>query len=186
MAEQYLLDKYKNDNFPVVIIRPGNVYGPCATTWVLRPLKAIQKNRISLINKGKGIFLHTYIDNLIDALLVTMRESKAVGESINITDGDYSVTWKRYLNDLSHMVGKRPIQRNMSKNSALFFSKIMMLFYKIFGIEPWVTSTAINIFTNDKKISIEKARKILGYTPKINYDVGMEKIRKWLQNEHII
>ena len=104
-AEQYLLDKYKQENFPVVIIRPGNVYGPGATTWVLRSLHAIQKNRISLIENGSGIFHHTSIDNLIDALLAVMKKPKAIGESFDITDGDHFVTWGRYLNDLAEIAG---------------------------------------------------------------------------------
>jgi len=186
LAENYLLDKYKKEGFPVVIIRPGNVYGPGATTWVLRPLRSIQKNRIALVDNGKGIFLHTYIDNLLDALVSAIHESKVIGEIIDITDGDNDKTWGEYLNDLARIAGKDDIKRNMSKSTAFLISKIMIFLNKIFRIEPLVTPMAVSIFLNDRGVSLERAEKILGYAPKIDYTEGMKNIQKWLKDENYI
>ena len=183
MAEQFLLDTHKNDNFPVVVIRPGNVYGPGLATWVIRPLKAIQKNRISLINNGNGIFHHTYIDNLLDAILVAIKEPKAIGEIIDITDGDHSTTWGQYLNDLAEMTGKSPIKKNMSKNTALALGNVTMLLYNTLRIKPWFTPMAVEVFTNQKRISIKKAESLLGYKPKIDYKEGMKRVENWLKTE---
>ncbi len=83
-AENYLLNKYADEKFPCVIIRPGNVYGPGATIWVLRPIQGIKSNRIMLINGGMGIFHHTYIDNLLDVLLAAMQNKKAIAESFDV------------------------------------------------------------------------------------------------------
>ncbi len=181
IAEQNLMEKYTHDHFPVVIIRPGNVYGPGATTWVLRPLQAIQKNRISLIDKGTGIFLHTYIENLLDALVVALQEPRAVGEIIDITDGDNTTTWGDYLNALAKMTGKPPVKKNMSKRTALVVSKLMMVGYTLFKIEPWVTPVAVEIFTNQNKVSIEKAKTFLRYEPLVDFTNGLEHVERWLK-----
>jgi nucleoside-diphosphate-sugar epimerase len=186
IAEQYLLEEYKQKQFPVVIIRPGNVYGPGATTWVLRPLQAIQKNHIALIDGGTGIFLHTYIDNLIDALLVAAVEPRAIGETIDVTDGENTTTWGEYLNALAKMLHKPPIQRNLSKRTALFISKLMMIRYRFFKIEPWVTPMAVEIFTNTHTVSIEKTKDILRYTPKIDFRDGLRHVEHWLETEGYI
>jgi len=185
-AEQYLLDKCKQENFPVVIIRPGNVYGPGATTWVLRPLQAIQKNRISLIEKGSGIFQHTYIDNLVDALLVVMKRHSAIGETFDIIDGDHFVTWKQYLNDLAEIAGKKHINKNMSKTTAYILSRFMMILYRFTRFKPLLTPTAVQIFINKKEISIKKAEKILEYMPKIDYEQGMKQVQRWLRKENLV
>jgi nucleoside-diphosphate-sugar epimerase len=181
IAEQNLMDKYTHDQFPVIIIRPGNVYGPGATTWVLRPLQAIQKNRIALIDKGTGIFLHTYIENLLDALVITLHEPRAVGEIIDITDGDNSTTWGDYLNALAKMAGKPPIKKDMSKRTALVVGKLMMVGYTLFKIEPWVTPVAIEIFTNQNTVSIEKAKTLLRYEPMVDFTNGLDHVERWLK-----
>jgi len=181
IAEQSLMEKYTHDQFPVVIIRPGNVYGPGATTWVLRPLQAIQKNRITLIDKGTGIFLHTYIENLLDALLIILHEPRAVGEIIDITDGDNTTTWGDYLNALAKMTGKPPVKKNMSKRTALVVGKLMMVGYTLFKIEPWVTPVAIEIFANQNTVSIEKAKTLLRYEPMVDFTNGLKHVERWLK-----
>ncbi len=186
MAEDFLIDEYENERFPVIIIRPGNVYGPGANTWVLKPLKSIQQNRIALVDGGKGIFLHTYIENLIDALISSIKKPGIIGETIEITDGDNSITWGRYLNDLSIISRGFPIKKNFSKNFALTIGKFMLILNKIFNIDPWVTPAAVNILTNNKQISIAKAKNLLNYSPKINYDEGMIQVENWLKNEVFI
>jgi nucleoside-diphosphate-sugar epimerase len=186
VTEHYLLQKYQQEQFPVVIIRPGNVYGPGATIWCLRPLEAIKQGRIALIEQGAGIFLHTYIDNLLDALLSTLTTQYIEGEVFEITDGDHTITWKTYLNDLSAILGKPPITRNITRTTASLISWYMMMRYYLFHKDPLLTPTAVRIFTNKQSISLEKATKLLGYIPVINYAEGMKRMELWLKTEQYI
>ncbi|HWR27741.1 MAG TPA: NAD(P)-dependent oxidoreductase [Candidatus Thermoplasmatota archaeon] len=186
LAEQYLLQQHQNNQFPVVIIRPGSVFGPGATTWCLRPLQAIQQDRIALIDHGTGIFLHTYIENLLDGLLSIPTTSHLEGEIIEITDGDNTTTWKTYLNDLAALAGKQPITRNISKTTASLISHSMMIRYYLFHKTPLLTPTAVHLFTNHRTVSIEKAHKLLGYSPMVDYPEGMKRIAQWLQKEQYI
>jgi nucleoside-diphosphate-sugar epimerase len=183
-AEYFLQDLYKKEGFPFIGIRPGNVYGPGPTTWVIRPLKAIQKNRIALIDHGAGIFHHTYIDNLLDALILAMRTSGIEGKCIDVTDGDSTINWRRYFNDLAEIIGKAPISKNITKNQALFISKFMYLNYLLLRREPWITTPAVYIFSNQKEISIDAAHNLLNYHPNINYQTAINNIKKWIiENE---
>ncbi len=186
LAEQYLLQKHHHEHFPVVIIRPGNVYGPGATTWCLRPMQAIQQDRIALIDKGTGLFLHTYIDNLLDALQSTLIALHIEGEVIEITDGDNTTTWGTYLNDLAALAGKPPVRRNITKTAAALLSRLMMMRYSLFHTVPLLTPTAVRIFTNKRKVSIEKATRLLGYNPTIDYAEGMRRMALWLKAEQYI
>lgn len=184
-AESFLIDEYKNKGFPMVIIRPGNVYGPNAPTWVLRPVKALKEKRIALIDGGNGIFHHTYIVNLIDALISCLDSEGINGEIFDITDGDSSITWKRYFNDLAEIIGTDQITRNLSYPVAKIIGHFMLLGDRLFGIPPLVTPYAVEIFSNTTKLSIDKARHKLGYEPTIDYDQGMKKIKQWIIDQGI-
>lgn len=185
-AEHYLLKKHKKENYPVIIIRPGNVYGPGASLWVLRLIQAIQNNRIRLIDNGKGIFHHTYIDNLLDALQLAVNNEKARGQSFDITDGDDTITWKKYFNDLAQLINKAPIQKNISKHTALTLSKLLMMYSFITKKPPFISPTALSILTNTSKISIQPAQIVLGYQPKISYETALQQIKKWIEQQNII
>lgn len=186
LAEKYLIDQYKRERFPCVIIQPGNVYGPGKAVWVLYLLNAIKKNRIVLIDNGDGIFLHTYIDNLIDALLKSMTSDNAIGEIIKITDGDNDTRWGDYINSLAEMIGKQNINRNISKQKALIIAEINNYFSRIFNTRFIISPTAVHIMTNKKKVSINKAKQILNYNPQVNYEKGMKNVKKWLMEEGYI
>ena len=74
----------------------------------------------------------------------------------------------------------------MSKTTALTIGNIMLFLNKIFKIKPLITPTAVEIFCNNEKISIEKAKKLLDYNPKISYEQGMKEVKKWLEKEQYI
>jgi nucleoside-diphosphate-sugar epimerase len=55
-AEHAVLATTAKSDMEVVIIRPGDVYGPGSRPWVVLPLKAIAKGQFVLPAKGKGFF----------------------------------------------------------------------------------------------------------------------------------
>jgi nucleoside-diphosphate-sugar epimerase len=184
LAEDYLLSKYKFEKFPVIIIRPGNVFGPGATKWVIGPIESIKNNKIALINNGEGIFLHTYIENLLDALILSIKKPNIIGKVIEVTDGDNSITIRKYFNDLASIIGKKPITKNISRKNAILIGRIMLVFHFLLKIKPWITPTSVDILTNKKSITIGRARSLLGYEPKVNYETAMIIIKDWLDKQN--
>jgi nucleoside-diphosphate-sugar epimerase len=115
-----------------------------------------------------------------------MNVPKIEGKTIDITDGDNSITWGKYLNDLAKIAKQAPIKKNVSKKTALIIGNLMLFVNKVFRTEPWVTPVAVSILTNNKKVSIDKAEKLLGYKPIISYNKGIENIKKWLHKYYNI
>ena len=62
----------------------------------------------------------------------------------------------------------------------------MILLNKIFKINPWITPMAAQVLTNQQKVSIEKARSLLDYEPKIDYQDGIKRVENWLRKENYI
>ncbi|MFO8077382.1 MAG: NAD(P)-dependent oxidoreductase [Thermoplasmatota archaeon] len=179
MAENFLINEYQTKKFPVTIIRPGNVFGPDASIWVNTIIDAIKLNRIRLINNGRGTFFHTYIDNLINAIILTIGNQKTIGETIDITDGDYNITWKKYFSDLAKIINEPSPYKSISKKMATFLGYLMIVRFFLFHKQPWITPTAVQLLTANKNISLEKAKTLLHYSPMIEYNTAMRKIEKW-------
>ena len=74
----------------------------------------------------------------------------------------------------------------MTKKTALIIGRIMIYLNKIIKINPWITPMAAHVLTNQKKVSIEKARSLLNYEPKIDFKNGIKQVENWLKNENYI
>ena len=55
-SEHAVLAAKAKSDIEVVIIRPGDVYGPGSRPWIIAPLEAIAKNQFLLPAKGQGCF----------------------------------------------------------------------------------------------------------------------------------
>jgi nucleoside-diphosphate-sugar epimerase len=183
-AEKIILERYKEKNFPAVILRPSVVYGPGDQNFIIRPFELIKKGKLPLINSGRGSCWHTYVENLVDAMILSLANGLA-GEIFIITDGG-NTTWEEYFNKLAEVAGYPKIERNIPKSVAMPLAWIMYGLYKIARIKPILTPLNVGIVTSEAGVSIEKARKILKYTPKVDLDEGMRRVGAWLREEKLI
>lgn len=167
--------KFNNPNsFGVIIIRAGDVYGPEGDVWVTRPLKFMQDKTFVLADGGRGIVSYVYLDNLIDAVFLAV-EKEAYGEAFNITDGS-QITWKDYCVRLAEIGG---LPKPVLSMPAMLVKTAIRSQGKKAGILP----ESVDFITRPHTYSIEKARRYLGYEPRIHLDEGMTRTAKWLQNQ---
>lgn len=68
------------------VVQPGMVYGPNSPTWTLGALAKVQGRRPVIFGDGRGHAFPTFIDNLVDALLLAGSSPKAPGQAFNICD----------------------------------------------------------------------------------------------------
>jgi len=90
-----LVTQYSRRGVPSVILRPSIVYGPYSS-WSTRMIDDLLENRVSLIDGGAGICNTTYVDNLIDAIFLSIKEEAAIGKTFFITDGE-RITWADFI-----------------------------------------------------------------------------------------
>jgi nucleoside-diphosphate-sugar epimerase len=164
--------KYSAPEFGVIAIRAGDVYGPGADSWVLRPLKLMEQKVFVLIDGGRGTINHLYIDNLVDGVFLAL-EKEAYGEVFNLTDGAQT-SWKDYYLRLA-AIGGMPQPASMPgflvKKAAQFKGK-----------EVNFSPAAIDFVTRQHSYSIEKAQRVLHFVPQVGLDEGMARTAAWLDS----
>ncbi len=172
-AEQALLAIDRPTDFGLIILRPGDLYGPDAP-WITRSLAMMQRQQFVLIDGGKGIMNHLYIDNFLDALFLTL-EKEAYGEVFNITDGR-ATTWKEFGGRLAQ-IAHYPPPIPLAKFAARTFVKM--------NIGGEASLASINAVSRPYPFSIEKI-KALGYSPRISLDEGMAITADWMQQNGLV
>ncbi|MDB6139803.1 MAG: hypothetical protein JWO94_2875 [Verrucomicrobiaceae bacterium] len=99
VMQQWCLEKARTLNRTrLVVINPSCVYGPGGKTYTKLPAELARAGQFAWVNGGGGTANYIYIDNLIDAMLLTSIKPEAHGRSFIASDG-WS-TWREFLSPL--------------------------------------------------------------------------------------
>jgi nucleoside-diphosphate-sugar epimerase len=104
-AERIVL-RYGNKGLPVVLLRPSIVWGPYSA-WSTRLMEDLQNQRVSLVDGGRGACNTTYVDNLIDAMILSIERDDALNQTLFITDGE-KITWGEFIQAHINMMSPKP------------------------------------------------------------------------------
>lgn len=162
------------NGFGVVAIRPGDVYGMGSVPWVMRPLDIIRKGQFMLPDGGRGVINHVHVDNLIDGVLLAAASDDAPGQAFNITD-DMATPCHEYFGHLALMAGQRRVRTApfWLMSNALRAGELILT---PLGIHLPVQRAGLRFLNRRHKISIAKARRMLGYSPAISLSQGMQQL----------
>jgi len=175
---QQLSDRGKLD---VIVIRAGDVYGPRSRPWVLTQAQEMVKGRFINAGGKTSLINHVHVDNLIDAIFLAL-EKEAFGEVFNVTD-DRRTTFSEYYSRLAQAAGASYRELPVPVMQALF--SLIIVFGKIFRIAVPVDRTTLRFMLRNKQYSIEKARRVLGYAPRVNLEDGMNEVECYLREQGI-
>ena len=82
----------------IIVLNPTCVYGPRGKTYTRLPIEMAKKGSFCWIEGGKGVANYTYIENLVDAILLAAANSEINGERFIVNDG--YCTWREFLGPL--------------------------------------------------------------------------------------
>jgi nucleoside-diphosphate-sugar epimerase len=106
--DQVLLELHRTRGLPVTILQPTIVYGPNAPAWTIRLLEQVRTGRIVLPADGLGLCNAVYVDDVIAAAMLAMKQAAAVGEAF-LVSGSSPVTWGEFYGAYQAMVDKQAI-----------------------------------------------------------------------------
>jgi nucleoside-diphosphate-sugar epimerase len=88
----------------LAILRPAIVFGPGYNAWTTQIVDGLRSGSQALVNGGSGTCNVTYVDNLVDAMLLCSEREEAVGRTFFVTDGT-PMSWREYVGALAGLCG---------------------------------------------------------------------------------
>lgn len=184
-AEQVTLQAHVGGEVAATIIRPGDVWGPRSRGWTVLPVTMIKSGQMVLPAGGHGQIGTVYVDNLVDGVQLAAASEKAVGEIFTIADG-YAVEVGEFFNHYSRMLGKsrpRALPTPVARSVAAIGGRIA----KLAGQDTELSAASVDYVAKPTGLySIEKARRVLGYEPKVSLAEGMRRTEAWLRAEGLV
>jgi nucleoside-diphosphate-sugar epimerase len=103
-AEDVVLEHCRRDGLPGTVLQVAGVYGPWGETFTIGPLMQLRRGRVVLVNSGEGVSNATYVDDVVQALLLGAVRPEAIGE-IFIIKGRGRVTRREMYERYETMLG---------------------------------------------------------------------------------
>ena len=157
-----------------VILRPKAIFGPGDRALLPRIVQAARADRLRQIGDGQNLVDLTYVENVADAVLLALRSPAATGGTYTITNDEHIRLW-----DLIRTVLRRlsiPADlRAVPLPAALAAATLMELSGYIRGREPMLTRYSTAILGRTQTYDISRARRDLGYQPRISVAEGVER-----------
>lgn len=167
VADEYAL--------PVVIVRPGIVYGPGSLGWSLRMVQFVRRGVPVIFGDGKGHAHPVFIENLVDGLLLTAMKDEAAGMAFNFVD--QAVSWRRWFEDYGEMCGRKP------RRLPMWPARLALLVAEQLPMGLSVDRNLMAFYDNRSVYPIGRARRLLNYRPRVDLRQGMASTETWLHQE---
>lgn len=103
-SERLVLDLYRQESLPAVVIQPTLVYGPWSPHWTIAPAMSLKTGLVPLVNGGSGSCNLVYIDDVVEAMILAAARPGVVGETFLIS-AENPVTWKTFYSGLEAALG---------------------------------------------------------------------------------
>ena len=159
LAGEHLARAYCTEfKLPTVTIRPFNIYGPGQTGEGAIQIfikRALKNEDIFVRGDGTQIRAWCYIDDLVNGIMLTLENPKAIGESFNIGNARAVTTIYGLAQTVCRVLGSRS---------------------KITFREPLSADIELRIPETKKSLDL------LGFKAEVDLDDGILRTAKWFQD----
>ena len=170
-------------SFDVIILRPGDVYGPGSDPWIVRPVRLMQKKLFALPDGGHGMINHCYVDNLIDAVFWSLR-SDLGGETLTITDGRQT-SIRSFYQELAARCDLGAVRSMPAWVLRTLLRINNLLSGLIPGLQRLPEPAGVRFLMRPYACSIALARE-LGFVPRVQLKEGLDRTMAWLHQSGIV
>jgi nucleoside-diphosphate-sugar epimerase len=167
------------------ILRPTAIYGPGDPERFYMIFRRVAKGRFPMFGSGRTFYHPVYIDNLVDAFVLAMTPGVGSKEVYIIADEEYFP-----IAELVKKVGKALNVDVAVPNFPIFplivAGHVCEKLCKPFGINPPIFPRRVDWFRQVRAFKIDKAKRDLGYVPKIGIDEGLRRTGEWYRERGLL
>ncbi len=179
-AEQVVLQAHAEGRVPCTIVRPGDVYGPRSRAWAIIPAELIKARRFTLPGGGRGIHSPVYVDNLVDGVVLAAAAPEAVGGIFTLSDG-IGVPYREFFAPYAEALGRRLI--TLPTPIALASAAVIQRIARLTPGENEINPGSARYLLRQGTYSNAKARRVLGWEPRVGVSEGLARTVEWLRAE---
>jgi nucleoside-diphosphate-sugar epimerase len=173
------------DHLPAAIIRPGTIFGVGDRLNFGRIADRIRDGKAIIIGSGRNALPLVYATDVVQGLLLCADHDHAAGQTFNITN-DEPLTQRQFLHAIAHELGATPPRLHVPYRALYAASYAAERLAAVTRSQrpPAVTRHGVALFGTDNRHAIDKARRDLGYRPRVGLREGVRLAAAWHQTQN--
>ncbi|MBN1395987.1 MAG: NAD-dependent epimerase/dehydratase family protein [Pirellulales bacterium] len=181
LAERHVLDGNGRNGMLTCALRPHLIWGPRDRNLVPRLLADARRGRLCRVGDGANLIDTVYVENAAAAHLLAADAlrpgSPAAGRAYFISQGEPVNCW-RWIDDVLALAGLPPVRKSISARAAWLSGLFYETYYRLFrrSEEPPMNRFIAAQLSTSHYYDITRARRDLGYSPKISIAEGMRRL----------
>lgn len=160
-----------------VVFRPTGIYGPGDLRF-LKLFRHIKSGRFRMIGSGNVYYHLTYIDDLTDGIVLCGTHPRAAG-GVYILGGERYVTLRELTDAIAGALGVRISRLRIPFAPVYAAAFLCEKACRPLGIEPPIFRRRVDFFRKDRAFDISKAKRELGYAPRVDTREGIRRTADW-------
>jgi nucleoside-diphosphate-sugar epimerase len=161
-----------------VVVRPRFVWGPGDTTLLPSMAAMVEAGQFAWVGGGRHLTETTHVDNTVEGLVLAARKGRD-RSAYFVTDGS-PIAFREMVTRLLATRGLDPGDRNVPAPVARAVAAAGETLWRALPLpgSPPLTRFASWIVSRECTISIDKARRELGYEPVVSRDDGLAALSR--------
>ena len=166
---------------PAVILRPRGIFGAWDETLLPRLLRLLRRKRFPLFNGGDALIDLTYVDNVVDAIVLALALPGSPQATFNVSNGQPQRAADLF-EQLAASFGLPWRPRHVPLATGLALARACELAGRVArGWEPPLTRYSVGTVAYSQTLDLQRAREQLGYAPRIDIAEGIRRTTAWLR-----
>lgn len=177
-----VISEFVEKGLKVVTLRPTAIYGPGDPERFYHLFKIVSTGRFLMFGNGACHYHPVYIDNLVDAFEAAAASSNGLGEAYLIGDEHY-VTLNELVTTIAKVLGVRLRIQRVPFWPLWTAAAVCEVVFKPLPMDPPLFRRRVDWFRQNRAFNITKAKRELGYQPRVGLMEGLTETMKWYK-EH--
>ena len=187
-AEIALLELHRNEGLNVVILRPCHVTGEGKEdVELIKMFKLVRRGLLPYIGFNMDLQKPlVMVDDVVDALILAIDKGQAGEIYLIHSDGDH--TMGEIIKTAGRLTGAKRTHFRIPIFAARFIARALRVANRFSpNWNPPLTPERVELFIADRKISVEKAKRELGFSPQHqDLESMLGRTYQWLRSEGIV
>ncbi len=174
-------------NIETVIIRPRAIFGPGDTALLPRVVALARSGKLRVVGDGNNVQDLTYVDNVVESLLLARHAPAAAGHTYFVTNGESVRLWDLIAKVLIGL-DLAPPARHVPLHAAMAFASALESLHRAMPQlgEPRLTRYTVALLGCSQTLDISAARRDLAYSPAVNMATAVARTIAWFRrNAHV-